>query len=33
VETPHAKTLESVHDLVEITARDLDAAVEFVDRF
>ena len=33
VETPHAKTLESVHNLVEITARDLDAAVEFVDRF
>jgi len=33
VETPHAKTLERVHDVVEISARDLDAAVEFVDRF
>ncbi len=33
VETPHAKTLESVHDVVEMSARDLDAAVEFVERF
>ena len=33
VETPHTKTLQRVHDLVEVAARDLDAAVEFVDRF
>ena len=33
VETPHRNTLERVHDLIELTARDLDAAVEFVERF
>jgi hypothetical protein len=33
VETPHRATLDKVHDLIEISARDLDAAVEFVDRF
>lgn len=33
VETPHASTLVRVHDMLEIAARDLDAAVEFVERF
>ena len=33
VETPHKKDLDRVHDLIEISARDLDAAVEFVDEF
>jgi len=33
VETPHRSTIDKVHDLIEISARDLDAAVEFVDRF
>jgi hypothetical protein len=33
VEAPHAVTLTHVHDAVEIAARDLDAAVEFVDQF
>lgn len=33
VETPHARTLERVHDVVEVAARDLDAAVEFVEQF
>jgi hypothetical protein len=33
VETPHQHTLARVHDMVEVTARDLDAAVEFVERF
>ena len=33
VETPHRATLDRVHDLIEMTSRDLDAAVEFVDRF
>ncbi|MDR3386495.1 MAG: hypothetical protein P4L92_05530 [Rudaea sp.] len=33
VETPHASANERVHDMLEIAARDLDVAVEFVDRF
>ncbi len=33
VETPHKSDIERVHDLVELSARDLDAAVEFVDEF
>lgn len=33
VETPHSSTLARVHDVVEMSARDLDAAVEFVERF
>jgi hypothetical protein len=33
VETPHASTNEQVHDVIEIAARDLGVAVEFVDRF
>ena len=33
VETPHRATLDRVHDLIEMRSRDLDAAVEFVDRF
>jgi hypothetical protein len=33
VETPHRATLDRVHDLIEMTSRNLDAAVEFVDRF
>jgi hypothetical protein len=33
VETPHASTNERVHDVIEMTARDLDVAVEFVERF
>ena len=33
VETPHRATLDRVHDLIEMTSRDLDAAVEFVDQF
>lgn len=33
VETPHASTNERVHDLLEVSARDLDVAVEFVERF
>ena len=33
VETPHKKDLDRVHDLIEMRSRDLDAAVEFVDRF
>ena len=33
IETPHRKTIDRVHDLIEMTARNLDAAVEFVDRF
>ena len=33
VETPHRATLDRVHDLIEMKSRDLDAAVEFVDRF
>jgi hypothetical protein len=33
VETPHRATLDRVHDLVEMTSRNLDAAIEFVDRF
>ncbi len=33
VETPHRATLDRVHDMIEMTSRNLDAAVEFVDRF
>jgi hypothetical protein len=33
VETPHASTNEHVHDVLELAARDLDVAVEFVERF
>lgn len=33
VETPHRATLDRVHDLIEMTSRNLDAAVEFVERF
>ena len=33
VETPHASTNEHVHDVLEVAARDLDVAVEFVERF
>jgi len=33
VETLHKSTGERVHDLVELLARDLGVAVEFVDRF
>ena len=33
VEAPHKVTLARVHDAVEVAARDLDAAVEFVERF
>ncbi|HEX3894588.1 MAG TPA: hypothetical protein VHW73_00110 [Rudaea sp.] len=33
VETPHRATIDRVHDLIEMTSRNLDAAVEFVDRF
>ena len=33
VETPHASTNDLVHDVLELAARDLDVAVEFVDRF
>jgi hypothetical protein len=33
VETPHASTNERVHDVVEMSARDLDLTVEFVERF
>lgn len=29
----NSSAAERVHDLVEITARDINAAVEFVDRF
>jgi hypothetical protein len=33
VETPHRATLDRVRDLLEMSTRNLDAAVEFVDRF
>ncbi len=33
VETPHASMNERVHDMLEVSARDLDVAIEFVDRF
>jgi hypothetical protein len=33
VETPHASMNERVRDMLEIAARDLDVAIEFVDRF
>ena len=33
VETPHAADVERVHNLVEISTRDLDVAVEFLERF
>ena len=33
VETPHASMNERVHDMLEVAARDLDVAIEFVDRF
>jgi hypothetical protein len=33
IETPHRKTIDRVHDIIEMTSRNLDAAVEFVDRF
>lgn len=31
--TTDAASREQIHDAIEIAARDLDAAVEFVDRF
>lgn len=33
IETPHKKTLDRVRDVIEMSTRDLDAAVEFVDEF
>jgi hypothetical protein len=33
VETVRTSMNERVHDLMELSARDLDVAVEFVDRF
>jgi hypothetical protein len=33
VETPHASMNERVHDMLEVSARDLDVAIEFVERF
>ncbi len=33
VETPHASMNDRVHDMLEVSARDLDVAIEFVDRF
>lgn len=33
VETLRSSVNERVHDLMELSARDLDVAVEFVDRF
>lgn len=33
VETVRSSINERVHDLMELSARDLDVAVEFVDRF
>jgi len=33
VETQRASVNERVHDLMELSARDLDVAVEIVDRF
>lgn len=33
IETPHKKTVDRVRDVIEMSTRDLDAAVEFVDEF